>query len=622
MLARSSRRFPVGAEPVGDGVSFRVWAPTRKNVSVVFEAGDTLRLLREEDGYFSAVAPGLKARALYRFRLDTDPTLYPDPASRFQPERPHGPSQVVDPAAYRWSDQGWRGVSLKGQVILEVHIGTFTPEGTWAAAAEKVPLLAETGITLIELLPASDFPGRFGWGYDGVDFFAPSRLYGEPDDFRRFVDAAHAAGIGVILDVVYNHFGPDGNYLRCFSEDYFSTRYQGEWGDPLNFDGANSGPVREFVLANAAHWVAEYHLDGLRLDATQALFDSSESHIVTEIVQACRRAAGRREVLVIGENEPQRAGVMRPPEAGGYGVDALWADDFHHSAMVAMTGRSEAYYSDHAASPQEFVSAAKYGYLFQGQYYTWQEKGRGTPAFDIPAERFINYLQNHDQIANSGRGLRFHQQTSPGRARAMTALLLLMPTTPLLFQGQEFWASSPWHYFADHKAEIAESIRKGRAEFVSQFPSLAGEAMQRALVDPASEETFRAAKLDWSERERNQGALQLHRDLLRLRREDPVFASQDSHILDGAVLGPEAFLLRFFGQNGDDRLLIVNLGRDLPLASMAEPLLAPPAGAAWALAWSSEHPDYGGSGTSIETTGRWRIQGHAAMVMRPEPIDE
>jgi maltooligosyltrehalose trehalohydrolase len=617
MLARVTRRLPIGAEPVANGVSFRVWAPSRETVEVVVEGSGTVPLAAETDGYFSGVAARATPGSLYRFRLDDDATLYPDPASRFQPDGPHGPSQVVDPTTFAWSDRKWRGVTLKGQVILEVHLGSFTPAGTWAAAIEKLPLLAETGITLLELLPVGDFPGRFGWGYDGVNLFAPSRLYGGPDEFRRFVDAAHTVGIGVILDVVYNHFGPDGNYIGCFTRDYFTDRYECEWGEAINFDGGKSAPVREFMVSNAEHWISEYHLDGLRLDATQALFDESDRHIITEIVETTRAAAGEREIIVIGESEPQRSHLLRPASRCGCGLDAAWADDFHHSAMVAMTGRREAYYSDHTGSPQEFVSAAKYGYLFQGQYYAWQKKGRGTPAFDLPLERFVNYLQNHDQIANSGRGLRFHLLTSPGRARAMTALLLLMPTTPLLFQGQEFWSSSPWHYFSDHKEELARSIRRGRAEFVSQFPSLAGEAMQKALVDPASEETFRATKLDWRERDRNDAALRLHRDLLRLRREDPVFAAQDSNALDGAVLGTEVFLLRFFGAEGDDRLLVVNLGLDLSIASMAEPLLAPPEGRHWQPIWSSEHPDYGGSGVAVDIAGRWRIQGHSAMVMAP-----
>jgi maltooligosyltrehalose trehalohydrolase len=445
------RHFPIGAEVVPEGIHFRVWAPGRKSVEVVFEGGLAPQPLQaEENGYFSGFAEGASAGALYRFRLDGSENPLPDPASRFQPEGPHGPSQVVDPAAYRWNDQHWPGVKLPGQVLYEMHVGTFTREGTWPAAAGELPELAATGITVIEMMPVADFPGRFGWGYDGVNLFAPTRLYGTPDDLRDFVDRAHQAGIGVILDVVYNHLGPDGNYLKEFSPDYFTSRYENEWGEALNFDGENCGPVREFFLANAAYWIQEFHFDGLRLDATQQIFDSSPRHIIGEISRTVKRAGGKRSTILVAENEPQETDLVRKQ-----GLDALWNDDFHHTATVALTSRSEAYYSDYCGTPQEFISAAKYGYLYQGQRYKWQKKRRGTPALDLEPAVFVNFFENHDQVANSARGKRIWQSTSPGRFRAMTALLLLMPSTPMLFQGQEFSASAPFVYFADHKPELA-----------------------------------------------------------------------------------------------------------------------------------------------------------------------
>ena len=610
-----ARRYPVGAEIVGDGVSFRVWAPSRETVAVVVEGGGEHPLASEGDGYFSGLVH-VGAGARYRFRLDQDATLYPDPASRYQPDGPHGPSQVVDPSAYRWGDKAWKGVERKGQVAYEMHVGTFTPEGTWAAAAGKLPLLKEIGVTLIEMMPVNDFPGRFGWGYDGVNLFAPTRLYGTPDDLRAFIDAAHALGIGVVLDVIYNHLGPDGNYLACFAKDYFTDRYDNEWGEAINFDGPNAAGVREFFVSNAAYWIDEFHFDGLRLDATQSMFDASEEHVVAAIVRAARRAAAGRGIVLIGENEPQHTSLVRPPQAGGYGLDALWNDDLHHSAMVALTGRNEAYYEDHQGSPQEFVSAAKHGFLFQGQFYAHQGKRRGMPGFDLAPPAFVTFVQNHDQIANSGRGLRFHQLTDPGRARAMTALILLMPGTPMLFQGQEFWASTPFLYFADHKPELAKLVRQGRKAFVCQFPSIADEAMANRLDAPEDPATFAACRLDWTEFERNKAAVALHRDLLRLRRQDPVFARQERGALDGAVLGPEAFVLRFFGGNGDDRLLLVNFGCDLSRASFPEPLLAPPEGRGWRLLWSSESPAYGGGGTPpVETEKGWHLPGHAAIVL-------
>src|SRR5579862_4024545 len=382
------RRFPIGAEPVaGGGTYFRVWAPKCKRVFVQFGEGDLQQNGQEVDltaefgGYFSghiqAAAPGM----LYWFKLPNG--RFPDPASRFQPEGPHGPSQIIDPSQFSWHDRDWRGISRSGQVIYELHIGTFTATGTWAAAQQELPELAKLGITTIEVMPVAEFPGRFGWGYDGVDLFAPTRLYGRPDDFRRFVEGAHALGLGVILDVVYNHFGPDGNYLKNFSDTYFTDRYQNEWGEAINFDGEHCEPVREFFCANAAYWIDEFHLDGLRLDATQQMFDASPENIHIALVRSVRKAAGARSTFVVAENEPQNATLVRPVDQGGYGLDAIWNDDWHHSAMVALSGHAEAYYSDFKGSPQEFISAAKWGFLYQGQRSRWQKKTRGSAAFGV-----------------------------------------------------------------------------------------------------------------------------------------------------------------------------------------------------------------------------------------------
>src|SRR5690606_13656928 len=356
------------------------------------------------------------------------------------------------------------------------------------------------GITCLEVMPVNEFAGRWGWGYDGVGLFAPFHHYGRPDDMRAFVDEAHRIGLGVILDLVYNHLGPDGNYLPQFTGTFFSQTHHTDWGDAINFDGPGSDGVREFFLSNARMWIEEYHLDGFRFDATQAMLDCSPRHILAEITQTAREAAGRRSVYLINENEPQHTRLVRRSEQGGYDMDALWNDDFHHSALVAASGHNEAYYTDYRGSAQEMVSSAKWGYLYQGQRYKWQKKRRGTPALDLPPTAFVHFLQNHDQIANSGRGFRLHQITSPGQLRAITALLL-MPQTPMLFQGQEFAASSPFYYFADHNPELSKLIQQGRARELSQFPSVATEAMQGCLVDPAAEETFNRCKIDHAERE-------------------------------------------------------------------------------------------------------------------------
>ncbi|MBI2858436.1 MAG: malto-oligosyltrehalose trehalohydrolase, partial [Chloroflexi bacterium] len=496
-----ARHLPIGAEVTGQGASFRIWAPRHSRVSVVIERGplgpQEKELAAEGQGYFSGTLPEAGEGTLYRIRLDDDVEVLPDPASRFQPEGPLGPSQVIGPGNFTWSDQEWKGIEIRGQVLYEVHIGTFSKEGTWRGAERHLPALADIGITAIEVMPIADFPGRFGWGYDGVNLFAPSRLYGLPDDMRRFVDQAHSLGIGVILDVVYNHLGPVGNFLQRFSDWYFSSEQMTAWGRAINYDGPESAPVREFFTSNAAYWIREYHIDGLRLDAMQSIFDRSPEHIVQAVARAAHLSAEGRSVIVTVENELQQSHIIRPESEAGFGIDAAWDDDFHHAAMVALTGRREAYFLDYMGSPQEFVSSIKRGFLYQGQH-SWQGQRRGTPATGIPPQRFIHYLQNHDQVANSAYGLRIDRLTSRGRYRAMTALLLLSPQTPLLFQGQEFAASAPFLFFFDI-LELKTAVTEGRKEFMQQFPSVAALGPGAALADPSEEKTFLRCKLDFTE---------------------------------------------------------------------------------------------------------------------------
>jgi maltooligosyltrehalose trehalohydrolase len=549
--------------------------------------------------------------------------LAADPASRFQPDGPSGWSMVVDPDAYAWTDAAWAGIRADGQVLYELHVGTFTVEGSYAAAAQKLNSLRDVGVTCIELMPLNEFCGEFGWGYDGFLPYAPTRLYGKPDDLRSFIDKAHAIGIGVILDVVYNHFGAGERY-NDFTPDYFTDRYWNEWGSSINFDGKNSAGVREFVSKNAAYWIDEYHFDGLRLDATQALYDSSDEHIMAVISREARAAAGNRPIYLVAENEPQDTRLVRSSEMEGYELDALWNDDFHHSAMVALTGRNEAYYHDHLGRAQEFVSAARYGYLFQGQRYDWQDAARGQPAFDLNPSNFVHFLQNHDQIANSGTGQRIDKMAAPARVRALTALLLLGPQTPMLFQGQEFGASSPFYYFADQRGDLIEVVRRGRIDFLEQFPSLNDGEFARRMPIPAERSTFENSKLDWSRCDGDNPIFALHRDLIKLRKDTAAIASgQGKTRVDGSTIGVHAFLLRYFHpQAENERVVIINLGSDLAVSSFADPLMAPPTRTQWDVAWSSEDPLYGGSGRrGMDFQRRWTLPADCALFLRPIKMD-
>lgn len=630
-----NRRRRIGAEVLpGEGVSFRFHAPGRDRVEVVIDApagGQNVHRLAadRQTGYWSGLVPGLAAGARYRFRLAGDEALYPDPASRYQPEGPFGPSEVVDPTTFAWTDGAFPGIRPDRQIVYEMHVGTFTHEGTWRQAARRLPHLVQLGITTVEMMPVAEFAGARGWGYDGVNLFAPYHHYGRPDDLRDFVDQAHRLGLGVVLDVVYNHFGPAGNFITKFAPTYL-TAGATEWGQSLNYDGEGAAATRELVTENAAYWIDEFHLDGLRLDATQAMVDTSETHIVQDIGVAARQAAGRRAIYLVAENEPQDARLARPVGGGtggaGAGLDALWNDDFHHSAMVALTGHREAYYSDYDGSAREWLASARHGFLFQGQRYDWQDKPRGQSTRGLPAHAFVTCLENHDQVANYGVGRRLWHRCDPASFRAMTALLLLGPWTPMLFQGQEWNADGMFAFFADHDAELSGKIAEGRAAFLAQFPRYGSAAARARFLDPASRATFEACRLDWGELERpaHARAFRMHRDLLALRRRDRTLSRQDNGpetVVDGAAIDRERLLLRFFGADpggAADRLLLVNLGVDYEPRSLSEPLSAPPPGRRWAVRWSSSHPRYGGEGarSTVPRHGLF-FAGHTADLLVP-----
>jgi maltooligosyltrehalose trehalohydrolase len=419
--------------------------------------------------------------------------------------------------------------------------------------------------------------------------------------------------------VVYNHFGPDGNYLGAFSDDYLIRGNENEWGDAINFDGPNSEPVREFFITNGRYWIDEFHFDGFRFDALHAVRDRSSEYVIGAVGRAARKAAGTRSIILIAENDRQESKMVRPRSEGGDDLDGMWNDDFHHSAVVALTGRKEAYFDDYRGTPQEFISAAKYGFLYQGQAPSWQKALRGSPTIGIAPEAFVCFIENHDQIANTGRGERVRFQTSPARYRAMTALLLLGPWTPLLFQGEEFGASSPFMFFADiGDAPVRDAIRKGRAEWLAPFLSVSEEEALRILQAPDDPKVFVRCKLDFSEREKNRGLYDLHIDLLKLRREDSRFGQQIPGGVDGAVLGPASFVLRYFSKENDDRLLVVNFAECQILHSASEPLLAPSLGHGWKTLWTSECPGYGGAGAAVTATQeQWSLPAEASVVLRP-----
>jgi maltooligosyltrehalose trehalohydrolase len=606
-----------------------VYAPKRNEVSVIIgdtfekvnkENGRIYKLIKEGGGYFSGLINEASAGNLYKYLFE-DNSAFPDPASLFQPYGPHGPSEIIDTDNYDWSDISWEGITNKKKhIIYEMHIGTFSQEGIWQSAKKNLEHLQDLGVTIIEVMPVAEFAGKFGWGYDGVNLFSPYHIYGRPEDFKDFVNESHSKNMGVILDVVYNHLGPDGNYMTQFTDDFLPDKYKTDWGKAINFDGENSGFTRNFIKQNAFYWSEEFHIDGLRFDATQDIFDNSGSHILSEIVCSLKEKSSRGKYFV-AENEPQNSKFLLPSGKGGLGIDSMWNDDFHHSCVVALTGRNEAYYSDYLGKPQEFISLCKYGFLYQGQYYKWQKKRRGIPSFHIEGPSMVNFIQNHDQIANSGRGLRIHKVASLGSYKAVTALMILGPGTPMLFQGQEYASEAPFFYFADHKEELSELIYTGRTEFMSQFRSIATPEMIARLPVPHEIQTFVQCKLDVADKANNMPIFELHKDLIKLKKKDPVLMHQQSDSIDGAVLNESTFVIRFFGNNNDDRILLINLGLDLHLNPAPEPLLSPLTERGWQILWSSEDIKYGGNGTApLETENNWIIPGHAAVLLQPGSI--
>lgn len=615
-----SRRYPIGAEIIPEkGVHFRIWAADHHEAFILIKNKGQLikhQMENEKNGYFSLLISDYPKEALYFFQFEDSSKQLSDPASRYQPEGPIGGSMVIE-NQFPWTDQQWKGISEEPQVIYEMHIGTFTKEGTFHSAAQQLESLADLGITIIEIMPINDYPGSFGWGYDGVNLYAPCRLYGHPNDVKAFIDKAHRLRINVILDVVYNHFGPEENQVREFTKQYFDKNKNTEWGEAINFDHPS---CREFFINNVKYWIEEFHFDGLRFDATPWLFSSTPVHILEDLTKAAYSVAGNKKLILIAENEPQHSRLVESYEEGGYGFNAMWNDDFHHTARVRLTGEREAYYTDYLGTPQEFISCMKFGFLYQGQYYSWQKKGRGTPKLDMPSHGMVIFLENHDQIANTGRGLRLLEFCDHGNYKALLFLLLLSPNIPMIFQGQEFGSSKPFYYFADHSKKLNLQIKRGRKQFLSQFPRLANEG-DKIVEDPGDRTTFEQCILDFSEREKNQSMFQLHKDLIALRRGDPVFSNMHKGKIDGAVINHDAFLIRYFGGEAGDRLLIINFGADFLFTPAPEPLIAPCKNSNWELLLSSESIAYQGEGVAPLTNKHLlKIIGHSALVLKSKEI--
>jgi len=580
----------LGAWPEPGGTAFRVWAPGQPAVEVLIErpqGNEPHALMPNADGTWSTRLPGVAAGDRYWYRLAHDRVL-PDPASRYQPAGVHGPSGVVDPRRFAWTDGRWSGPDRDHLVLYELHVGTFSPEGTFAGAAARLPELAALGVTAIELMPVADFPGDRNWGYDGVALFAPARCYGTPDDLRRLIDVAHGLGLGVVLDVVYNHLGPDGAYLSAFSADYFTERHHTPWGAGLNFDGAGSERVREFFIENALHWVHEYHVDGLRLDATHAIADAGPRHILAELAARVRESAPSRQVLMMAEDHRNLRAIVSAESEGGWGLDGVWADDFHHQCRRLLAGDSDGYFGDFTGRTSDLAATIRDGWFYQGQFSAHLRQPRGTDPAGLAAARFVICLQNHDQVGNRALGERLHHQIDLAAYRAASALLLLAPETPLLFMGQEWAAGTPFRYFTDHHEELGRLVTEGRRGEFRHFAAFADPAGRQRIPDPQAVETFESSRLRWEERgvEPHALVLRLYQALLALRRSEPALgagAAWQVAALDEGTIG-----LRRGGAAG--LLVIVRLtgGGDVDF----EPIATGVPRGRWRVVLSTEDPDF------------------------------
>lgn len=519
-----SHRMPFGAEVEPDGrVRFRIWSPAAREVTLYLEGArpSSPALAPTHDGWFEITTDQAAVGSKYSFEIDGG-TKVADPASRFQPADVHGPSEIVNPAAFDWTDSEWHGRPWEDAVIYELHVGTFTPEGTFRSVEAKLEYLRELGVTAIELMPLADFPGSRNWGYDGVLPYAPDSSYGRPEDLKRLVQSAHANGLMIFLDVVYNHFGPEGNYLHRYAPQFFTKRHQTPWGDAINFDGAESRTVRDFFIHNALYWLDEYHFDGLRLDAVHSIVDDSTLPILTELAETVRRTLGQdRHIHLILENADNSSRYLaRNSENKPPLYTAQWNDDIHHAMHVVLTGEADGYYSDYIHDPiQHLCRCLREGFAYQGDYSEYHSRNRGEPSDHLPLAAFISFLQNHDQVGNRAFGDRISDLVPMHAVRAAMEILLLAPSPPMLFMGEEFAATTPFLYFCDYHGDLANAVTNGRRNEFARFAKFSSPEVRDSIPDPNNEQTFLKSKLNWASlsESRHSNSLTFYRNLLLLR---------------------------------------------------------------------------------------------------------
>jgi maltooligosyltrehalose trehalohydrolase len=559
MLHTPPRTF--GAQILDGGVNFRLWAPNQTKVSLVLDGGKPVPMNGARDGWHELISPTSKAGTLYRFLLE-DGLMVPDPASRFQPADVHGPSEVVDPIDYHWRDDGWKGRPWEECVLYELHIGAFTQEGTFRSAIQRLDYLAELGITAIEIMPVADFPGERNWGYDGVLIFAPDSSYGRPEDLKALVDAAHARNLMVFLDVVYNHFGPDGNYLPAYSP-IFTEHHKTPWGAAVNYDADGSDMVREFVIENATYWISEFHFDGLRLDAVHAIKDESDIHILDEMASRVRGAAPHRQVHLILENEENETAPLKRSMGVPVNYTAQWNDDVHHVLHAAATGEASGYYIEYAGDTEKLGRALAEGFCFQGELMTYRGSARGEPSAHLPPTAFVSFIQNHDQVGNRAFGDRLTSFAPAKTLRSIISIYLLLPQIPMIFMGEEFGASQPFPFFAHFGPELADAVREGRRAEFAKFPEFQDPHKREAIPDPTSEKTYKSAKLNWTEATEGMHAewLAFYRELLAVRHRDIVPRLRHIGGNSGSyqILGQGSISVRWIMGDGTHLRLIANL---------------------------------------------------------------